>query len=182
MSSSTGSSTAEPGRPGISKQPPPASANSSALHKAKVNLSYLALGSKAGAAPASIATRSALSTTRYVIRYIVRRLLRYAKYAAYGALITTIGGGLLGTLGSGLAFFAAPSIGLGMGIGVITALTKFGWRHRGNWFRGGIFADMQARAQAGRDGAADEEIDAQGAEERLKRESHRVREDVWMRA
>lgn len=38
--------------------------------------------------------------------------------------MAALGGGLLGTIGSGLAFFAAPSIGVGMGIGVITAILK----------------------------------------------------------
>jgi hypothetical protein len=42
------------------RQPPPASAN------AKVNLAYLALGSKATVAPSSIATRSFLTTLRCV--------------------------------------------------------------------------------------------------------------------
>jgi len=41
---------------------------------------------------------------------------------------------------------------------------------------------MKARAQAGRDGATDEEMDVKRNEEAVKRESHRVREDVWMRA
>jgi hypothetical protein len=61
---------------------------------------------------------------RYTIRYAIKRLIRYAKYAAVGAVVAVIGGGLLGTLGSGLAFFAAPSVGMGMAIGVITAIAK----------------------------------------------------------
>ena len=63
---------------------------------------------------------------RYVTRYIIRRLLRYAKYAAVGAIIAAVGGTLLGTLGGGLAFFAAPSIPVGMAIGLGTALVKVG--------------------------------------------------------
>lgn len=59
-----------------------------------------------------------------MLRYVVRRLIRYAKYAAAGALVAAVGGTLLGTLGSGLAFFAAPGIGAGMGIGVLTAVAK----------------------------------------------------------
>lgn len=45
-------------------QPPPASANATRLERAKVNLAYLALGSKATVAPSSIATRSFLTTLR----------------------------------------------------------------------------------------------------------------------
>ncbi|WVO21334.1 uncharacterized protein IAS62_002642 [Cryptococcus decagattii] len=99
--------------------------------------------------------------------------------------LAALGGGLLGTLGSGLAFFAAPGIGIGMGIGVITAILKFGWRHRGNHFRGGIWEGwqgMKTRAQQGKDGAEDEELDAASAEEQqLEAESRDTRRDVWMR-
>lgn len=41
---------------------------------------------------------------------------------------------------------------------------------------------MKARAQSGADGATDEEMDAKRKADEVKRESHRVREDVWMRA
>lgn len=61
---------------------------------------------------------------RYVLRYVIRRLIRYAKYAAIGGIAAVLGGTLLGTLGSGIAFFAAPSLGVGMGLGVLTAVTK----------------------------------------------------------
>jgi len=88
---------------------------------------------------------------------------------------------LLGTMGSGLMFFAAPGIGTGMAIGVITGLVKFGWRHRGNHFRGGYFEGMKARANAGHDGASDEAVDAAGAEMERRKEAQRVKEDVWMR-
>ncbi|AFR96734.1 hypothetical protein C343_04862 [Cryptococcus neoformans C23] len=157
----------------------------STLHRAKVNAAYLVYGSKAAVAPASLTTRSALTTTRYVLRYVVRRLLRYTKYALIGGCLAVLGGGLLGTIGSGLAFFAAPSIGVGMGIGVITAILKFGWRHRGNHFRGGIWdgwQGMKTRAQQGKDGAEDEELDATSAEEeQLEAENRATRRDVWMR-
>lgn len=104
---------------------------------------------------------------------------------------------MLGTLGSGIAFFAAPSLGVGMGIGVITAMAKvssyrskkgreltlqFGWRHRGNHFRGGVFEMMEKRAQEGRDGGADEAMDSKQRGEEVKKASHKVREDVWNRA
>jgi exoribonuclease II len=49
----------------------------------KNNVSYLAYGSAAGAAavPGSLKTRTLLKTTRYVLKYIAFRILRYAKYA-----------------------------------------------------------------------------------------------------
>lgn len=135
-----------------------------------------------------------------MIKYAIRRILRYAKYAAVGAVVAALGGTLLGTLGSGIAFFAAPSLGVGMGIGVITAIAKvskgprvrifkpkrqadmqFGWRHRGNHFRGGAFERMKKRAHEGRDGGADEAMDAKEDEARLK-QRYKAREDVWMRS
>ncbi|WVW85450.1 hypothetical protein I302_107488 [Kwoniella bestiolae CBS 10118] len=181
MSPSTSTSSAQ-----TQAQPPSDDPGSSRLHKAKVNLTYLALGSQAAVVPASLTTRSALTTARYAIKYVIRRLIRYAKYAFVGAAVAAIGGGLLGTIGSGLAFFAAPSIGVGMGLGVIIAIVKFGWRHRGNHFRGGIWEGwqgMKARAEAGHDGAKDEAMDAAGREEeRRKAENKATRADVWMRA
>ncbi|WWD19219.1 hypothetical protein CI109_103677 [Kwoniella shandongensis] len=161
-------------------EPPADNPSASKLHHAKVNLKYLAMGSAAGVAPASLTTRSMLTTTRYVVRYVIKRALRYAKYAAVGAVIAAVGGGLLGTLGSGLAFFAAPGIGVGMGVGVLTAVAKFGWRHRGNHFRGGAWEGMKARAQAGRDGAEDEKIDA-GKTKQKEADNKARRADVWMR-
>jgi hypothetical protein len=58
------------------------------------------------------------------MRYAIRRLLRYAKYAAVGAVVALLGSTVLGTLGSGMAFFAAPGILGGMGIGALTAVGK----------------------------------------------------------
>ena len=63
-------------------------------------------------------------TVRYALRYLIRRLIRYAKYAAVGAVAAVLGTTLLGTLGSGLAFFAAPGLLGGAGIGLATALAK----------------------------------------------------------
>jgi hypothetical protein len=53
-------------------------------------------------------------------------MIRYAKYAAVGAIAAVLGSTLLGTLGSGLAFFAAPGILGGMGLGLATAIAKVG--------------------------------------------------------
>jgi hypothetical protein len=61
---------------------------------------------------------------RYVLRYIIRRLIRYAKYAAVGGVAALLGGSILGTLGSGVAFFAAPGLLCGMGLGLAGGLAK----------------------------------------------------------
>lgn len=158
------------------------SASASGWQRTRTNLTYLALGSSAAVAPASLRTRTFLTTTRYVIRYAIRRLLRYAKYAAAGALVAAVGG-LLGTLGAPLTFFAAPGILMGSALGLGMGVIKFGWRHRGNFFRTDTFAAMKARAQSGHDGAADEQADADGIElqRRKEREWREKRQDVWMR-
>lgn len=59
---------------------------------------------------------------------------------------------------------------------------QFGWRHRGDHFRGGIWEGFKSRAAAGRDGAKDEEMDAETVKARREAEIKRVRQDVWMRA
>lgn len=64
------------------------------------------------------------ANTRYVLRYIIRRLFRYAKYAAIGGVAALLGGSILGTMGSGLAFFAAPGLLGGMGLGLAGGLAK----------------------------------------------------------
>lgn len=61
---------------------PPKEQEPSRFDSLKNNVSYLAYGSAAGAAvPASFKTRTILKTTRYVLKYIFYRLIRYAKYA-----------------------------------------------------------------------------------------------------
>lgn len=73
-----------------------------------------------------------------------------------------MGGGLLGTLGSGLAFFAAPGIGVGMGIGVITAILKVCFTSSWKWFitdgmlksLAGVIAGITLEAVYGKDGKA----------------------------
>lgn len=130
------------------------------------------------------------------MRYAIRRLFRYAKYAAVGAIVALLGSTVLGTLGSGMAFFAAPGILGGMGIGALTAVgkvclfpltkegltRKFGWRHRGNWFRGDYFANMKQRAAEGHDGAADEKSDAGSVEQAARAEAKRRGEAIPMRS
>ena len=40
---------------------------------------------------------------------------------------------------------------------------------------------MKARAAEGKDGAKDEELDAEAVKQEREREWHKKREDVWMR-
>lgn len=48
--------------------------------------------------------------------------------------------------------------------------------------RGGIWEGFKSRAEAGRDGASDEQSDAESVKKRREEEVKRVRQDVWMRA
>ncbi|EIW68463.1 hypothetical protein TREMEDRAFT_63631 [Tremella mesenterica DSM 1558] len=146
------------------------------LQKTRTNLAYLLLGSRASTVPSSRRVRTALTTARYLIRYIIRRVLRYAKYAIIGAAVAAAAG-TLGVFGGGLTFFAAPGILTGMGIGLLTGVIKFGWKHRGNHFRSDL-STMRSRAQAGHDGAEDEALDAEGEARRLDQEKSERRRDV----
>lgn len=69
----------------------------------------------------------------YVLKYALRRGLRFAKYAAIGGVIAFLGAGVLGTVGSGLAWFAAPGVFGGMGLGIAWATIKVSWRHCPNF-------------------------------------------------
>ncbi|GMK53737.1 hypothetical protein CspeluHIS016_0103230 [Cutaneotrichosporon spelunceum] len=134
------------------------------LANLKTNTAYLALGNKAASKPGSVATRSVLTTFRYVLRYMLRRMFRVAKYAAIGGAIALVGTGVLGALGTGIAWFAAPSMGMGIGMGITWAIIKFTWRHRPERFRGGWWSEMAERAFEGRDPAKDEQADSEAVE------------------
>jgi len=85
---------------------------------------------KGGPAPqGSFRTRSLLKTSRYVFKFVFWRLLRWAKYAAIGALVASVGAGVLGTAISGAGMLIVPSVPVGICIGLATAAVKFGWRH-----------------------------------------------------
>lgn len=85
--------------------------------------------------------------------------MRYAKYAAVGALVAAVSGTAIGSVVSGAAFVVAPTGILGgAGVGLVWALARFGWRRaRGRGGRG---------EGKGEDPRADERADAEGVEER----------------
>lgn len=55
---------------------------------------------------------------------MIRRMFRVAKYAAIGATVAVVGTTVLGALGTSMAWFAAPSLGMGIGTGIIWGLVK----------------------------------------------------------
>lgn len=79
--------------------------------------------------------------------------MRYAKYAATGALIAAVSGTAIGSVVSGVGFLVAPTGVLGgAGVGVLWALGRFGWRRVG-----------RGREGEG-DARRDERVDAEGGD------------------
>lgn len=98
----------------------------SKLKSLQNNATYLLYGSSAGAAarPASLTTRSILTTSRYILRYLFWRVVRYGKYALLGAVATTIGGSALAAVSSGAAMLIAPSFMTATALGIGWAVAK----------------------------------------------------------
>lgn len=142
-----------------------------ALAKAKSTIKYL-VDPKTGPQPTQLRTRAFLRSLRYITIFAFWRLVRYAKYAAVGALVAAISGTAIGSIASGAAFVIAPTGILGgAGVGLIWAVARFGWRRASGKVRKGKH-DTHA------DPRKDEHTDAEGAvsEERAVRQP---RADPW---
>ncbi|EMC91838.1 hypothetical protein BAUCODRAFT_306412 [Baudoinia panamericana UAMH 10762] len=99
----------------------------SSLQRAKVAVQYL-IDPKTGPQPAHLRTRTFLRSLRYLTIFIFWRLLRYARYAAVGALVAAVSGTAIGSVASGAALFIAPpGIFAGAGVGLLWAFARFGW-------------------------------------------------------
>jgi len=81
---------------------------------------------KGGRAPAgSLRRRSFLQATRYILKFIFWRLVRYAKYALVGAAVAAVGTGVLGTVTTGAGWLLFPtSIPAGMVMGTVIGTVK----------------------------------------------------------
>jgi hypothetical protein len=77
------------------------------LINARRNFSYL-INPSSPSQPARLRTRAFLRTFRYISQFIIWRLVRWAKYAAVGALVAAVGATAFGTAVSGVAWIAAP--------------------------------------------------------------------------
>ncbi|KDE05772.1 hypothetical protein MVLG_03863 [Microbotryum lychnidis-dioicae p1A1 Lamole] len=141
---------------------PPAATSSHPIpfpSSAKTNLSYLVRGPQAGGArPASLTLRTALRSTRYVVKFVFWRILRYFKYTLIAAGTAALAGTAIGSIVPVAGALLVPSIPVAAAIGLGTAVLKFGWRHRGNHFRQGWLGGE------GRDARADERNDAEEAQ------------------
>lgn len=75
----------------------------SALASARRNFSYLIHPSKATEHPERFRTRAFLRTLHYVGKFILWRIVRYAKYVAIGSLVAAVGATAFGGVVSGVA-------------------------------------------------------------------------------
>lgn len=118
----------------------------SALINAKRNFNYL-ISPAAAEHPPRLRTRALLRTFRYIGQFIIWRVVRWAKYAAVGALVAAVGATAIGSMVSGVAWIAAPpSIGAGILASVIWGVGKYMARklhHR--WNASGRDAGQEAR-------------------------------------
>lgn len=120
--------------------------SSSSLEAAKRNAQFL-WDPKSNNAPTRRRTRALLRTLRYVGKFIFWRLVRYAKYAAVGAIAAAVAGTTIGSVASGAAFVLAPTgIVGGAGVGLLWGLGKFGWRTLARKVRSGEAHHADARA------------------------------------
>ncbi|PNS21048.1 hypothetical protein CAC42_3385 [Sphaceloma murrayae] len=156
--------------------PPPATtANQpSALETTRRNAAYLINPSKS-TAPTRRRTRAILKTARYIGTFIFWRLVRYAKYAAVGAVTAAIAGTAIGSFASGVGFILAPpGILAGAGVGLVWGLGKFGWRTLARRVKSGDVERADARGDEHRDGKGEAEVEEVP---RMKVGGPRV--DIW---
>lgn len=115
--------------------------SNSALVNARRNFNFLldpAKGSADGR-PVRFRTRALLRTVRYISQFIFWRLVRWAKYAAVGALVAAISATAVGGFISGAAWIVAPpSIGASIIAASVWGVGKFAagrlhrrWQHTG---------------------------------------------------
>jgi hypothetical protein len=81
----------------------------SALVNARRNFKFLVSPETSTERPNRLRTRALLRTVRYVGQFIIWRLVKWAKYAAVGALVAAIGATAFGSVISGVAWIAAPT-------------------------------------------------------------------------
>lgn len=131
------------------------------LSAAKSHLKFM-IDPKTGPQPTQLRTRAFLRSLRYLTVFIFWRLVRYAKYAAVGAIVAAISGTAIGSVASGAAFVIAPTGILGgAGVGLLWAVGKFGWRRaRGRVGRKDGEEDADPRRDEGDDAERVEEREA----------------------
>ncbi|KAG9241355.1 hypothetical protein BJ878DRAFT_521183 [Calycina marina] len=104
--------------------------SSSALTSAKQNLQYLWKPNSPNVLhPTGLRTRALLRSLRFIGIFVFWRVVRYAKYALVGSVVAAIGASAFGGVISGAAFvLAPPTLFTSVGIGLIWAMGKWGFR------------------------------------------------------
>lgn len=102
--------------------------SNSALVNARRNFKFLISPGNAEQ-PARLRTRAFLRTFRYISQFILWRVVRWAKYAAVGALVAAVGATAFGSVLSGVAWIAAPpTVGASIIAATIWGVGKFAAR------------------------------------------------------
>ena len=101
----------------------------SALVNAKRNFKFLISPETSSERPTRLRTRALLRTFRYLGQFIVWRLVKWAKYAAVGALVAAISASAFGGVVTGAAWIAAPpTIGASIFAATIWGVGKYAAR------------------------------------------------------
>jgi hypothetical protein len=121
--------------------------SSSALTSAKRNLHYLfAPNNPTTPHPAHLRTRALLRSLRFIGIFVFWRIVRYAKYALVGSIVAAIGASAFGGVVSGAAFvLAPPTLAGSLGIGLIWAVGKWGFRKMRVGERLGVDAQLEGK-------------------------------------
>lgn len=103
--------------------------SNSALVAARRNFNYLLRPTTTTDRPGRLRTRALLRTVRYIGQFIIWRLVRWAKYAAVGALVAAVSATAFGSVLSGAAWIAAPpTVGASIIAATIWGVGKFAAR------------------------------------------------------
>ena len=132
----------------------------SALVNAKRNLKFLISPDSASDRPARLRTRAFLRSFRHLGQFIIWRLVKWAKYAAVGALVAAISASALGGVVTGAAWIAAPpTIGVSIFAACIWGVGKYAARKlRQRWTTTG-----QDAGEVERESQSDHPVKRQGS-------------------
>ena len=120
-----------------------------ALKAARRNLGYL-YDPKDWPQPTRFRTRAFLRSLRYITVFVFWRLIRWAKYIAFGSLIAAVSATALGGAITGIGWIAAPpTIGASILSGCVWQVGKYGARKLNKkWKKGGGDVGEEARERA----------------------------------
>ena len=119
------------------------------------NLHYL-LAPSSSTQPARFRTRALLRSLHYLGKFILYRLVRYAKYAAVAFAVGAIGAGVFGSVVSGVGFIVAPT-------GILGSIAA-----AGVWGTGRFIARRAHKKWIERGGDAGETLREQAEESGMK--------------